>query len=363
MRVAIVCVSLRGGGTERIVCRIANHLGLAHETAVITLATKEPFFALELDVRVKQPAPAAAGSTKPLRLLRQARHLHASVRGFRPDLAMIFGEDIAAPAALIARSAGAKRIWTFFRGRPERSIKGLKGRLNRLFCSLSERIFVQTMAGKAELSGYYPEEKLTVWPNPIEIPDVVNPSENRDALVVNVGSIGRLKNQQALVRIFAGLEGEAAHWQLLFVGDGPDRVDLEAFSRTFLAGTRILVAGEQKDVADYLDRAAIFAFTSLSEGFPNALAEAMAAGCACISYDCPTGPAELIEHGVNGFLVEMGNEARFSELLQQMIERDDLRAQFSQNARASMQRFQAERVLRQLEDLIATEMTDLGEAT
>ena len=275
---------------------------------------------------------------------------------------MIFGEDIAAPATLIARFAGAPRIWNFFRGRPDRSIAGLKGCMTRLTCGLVNQIFVQTMAGKAALSDFYAAEKLTVWPNPIAIPDAVIPPEYREPLIVNIGSIGRLKNQQALVRVFADLEGEAERWKLLFVGDGPDRPALEANSRASTAAPRIRFAGEQKDVAGQLDRASIFAFTSLSEGFPNALAEAMAAGCACISYDCPTGPAELIEHGVNGFLVEMGDEARFAELLQQMIERDDLRARFSRNARASMRRFEAEQVLQQLEDLITRETADLGEA-
>ena len=362
MRIALICVSLRGGGTERIVSRIANHLSEWHEVVVITLAPREPFFLLHPGVLVMQAAPNTADAIKPVRLLRQVGHLYAALRKSRTDLCMVFGEDIAAPANLLARLSGVRRIWNFFRGRPERSINGLKGRLTRLFCRFSNRIFVQTMAGKAALSDSYPAGKLTVWSNPIEIPDAVIPPEDREPLIVNIGSIGRLKNQEALVRVFADLEGEAERWKLLFVGDGPDRPALEASSRTSTAAPRIRFAGEQKDVADQLDRAAIFAFTSLSEGFPNALAEALAAGCACISYDCPTGPAELIEHGVNGFLVEMGDEARFSELLQQMIERDDLRAQFSKNARTSMQRFQAERVLRQLEDLITTETRDLGEA-
>ena len=362
VRIALICVSLRGGGTERIVSRIANQLCSRHEVAVITLAPMEPFFPLHQDVLVVQPASVAVDAAKPVRVLRQIRHLVASLREISPDLCMVFGEDIAAPVNLFARFVGVRRIWNFFRGRPERSIAGLKGRMTRLTCPLSNRIFVQTMAGKAALSDFYPAGKLTVWPNPIAIPDAVSPPEDREPLIVNIGSIGRLKNQQALVRVFADLEGEAERWKLLFVGDGPDRPALEANSRASTAAPRIRFAGEQKDVAGQLDRASIFAFTSLSEGFPNALAEAMAAGCACISYDCPTGPAELIEHGVNGFLVEMGDEARFAELLQQMIERDDLRAQFSRNARASMRKFHAEQVLRHLEDLIATETRDLGEA-
>lgn len=78
----------------------------------------------------------------------------------------------------------------------------------------------------------------------------------------------------------------------------------------------------------------------------------MAAGCACISYDCPTGPAELIEHGVNGFLVESGNEVEYTRFLQRLMDEPELRALFSHNARESMRRFEAGAVLARLEGMI-----------
>lgn len=355
IRISFVCVSLRGGGTERIVTRIASYLASAHEVSIITLAPREPFFSVNPDVLVKQPVWGVGKGLKLLRVFRQALHLVKSVRQLRPDLVLIFGEDIAASALVLSRVGYVSRNWVFFRGRPERSIRGMKGLLNRLICRYSSRIFIQTEEAARSLTRFYPKSKLTVWQNPIEIPNDVSSPEKRESVILNVGSIGRLKNQGCLVRVFSEISEEAKDWDLVFVGDGPDRNSLEASSKLSVAANQIHFAGEQADVFSRLNRASIFAFTSLSEGFPNALAEAMANGCACISYECPAGPAELIDHGVNGFLVEMGNEDEFSKLLLSLIKSEELRSQFSREARRSMERLRAEHVLPRLGEMISKE--------
>lgn len=355
IKISLVCVSLRGGGTERIVTRIASYLASPYEVSIITLAPRESFYSVNPDVLVKQPAPGVRKGPKLLRIFRQVLHLVKSVRQLRPDLVLIFGEDIAAPALVLSRVGHASNIWIFFRGRPERSTLGWKGLLNRLICRYSSRIFIQTEEAARSLARFYPKSKLTIWPNPIEIPSEVSDPDKRENVILNVGSIGRLKNQGALVRAFSEISEEAKDWSLLFIGDGPDRNLLEANSELSVAANQIHFAGELTDVFSQLNRASIFAFTSLSEGFPNALAEAMANGCACISYDCPTGPSELIEHGVNGFLVEMGNETEFSKLLLRLIESQELRSRFSRGAREAMERLRAEQVLLKLGQMISKE--------
>ncbi|MEP0564445.1 MAG: glycosyltransferase, partial [Paracoccaceae bacterium] len=80
-------------------------------------------------------------------------------------------------------------------------------------------------------------------------------------------------------------------------------------------------------------RAAIFVLSSRTEGMPNALMEAMASGCACIAYDCPTGPADLIEDGVNGLLVEAGNLNQLTGALISMAHDKNLRNRVGNAAR------------------------------
>lgn len=351
LRITLVCVSLRGGGTERIVSRIANRFAFLHKVVIITVVPGQPFFPLDESISVWQPELSNASTGKVGRLLRQLHHLFIGCRRAKPGVCLVFGEDIAAAATLMARMAGARTIWVFFRGRPERSLTGLNGRLNPLFLKLANRLFVQTVAGFEALRGSYPARKMVVWPNPLELPAEVSPPAERERLIINVGSIGRLKNQKGLLNVFEKIQLREC-WRLMFVGDGPGRTDLQEAATASDRAALVSIEGERQDVDALLDQAAIFAFSSFSEGFPNALAEAMAAGCACISYDCPTGPTELIEHGVNGFLVELGDEEAYARLLQRLIDDTALRARFSHNARESMKRFEAGAVLAKLDQLM-----------
>jgi glycosyltransferase involved in cell wall biosynthesis len=76
----------------------------------------------------------------------------------------------------------------------------------------------------------------------------------------------------------------------------------------------------------------IFALSSVREGMPMVILEAMSKGLPVVSFDCPTGPAELIETGHNGVLVPDGNIQALSAALQQVIEDDDLRLRLAKGA-------------------------------
>ncbi|MBB1472229.1 glycosyltransferase [Luteimonas sp. MC1782] len=362
IRISIVCISLRSGGTERIVSRIANHFSSRHDVNIITLARGETFFALEDGVQVSQPSHFVGRTVKPVRVLLQLAHVYFACRRLPSDLCLIFGEDISGPVTIAARLGGVLRAWVFFRGSPERSLHGVNGLLNPVLCGFASRIIVQTRSTADGLLRRYRFNKISVWSNPIEMPEVVRDMRARQLIIVNVGSIGRLKNQEGLLRIYHSLE-RREQWHLLFIGDGPKRVLLEQQVEQLGMRASVQFCGQRKDVGSELGRASIFAFTSLSEGFPNALAEALAAGCACVSYDCPTGPSELIQDGVNGFLVPLGDESLFALRLQQLIDDESLRSTFSAAGRDSMRRYEASATMQKLEAMIAAGGRKRGRAT
>lgn len=353
----MVCVSLRGGGTERIICRLANHLSAQYRITIITLSKTQPFYELDNRVSVAEFHESSSRRSKFARIGRQLFHLFSTMRREKPDLCMIFGEDIAGAASLIIRLAGIGHIWAFFRGTFRRSLRGLNGTINPWALRVCERIFVQTADAKSALARAYGSEKLFVWPNPIVIRETVPEMNRRERLILNVGSIGRLKNQLALLRIFGRLESKDS-WQLKFVGDGPERKKLEEAVSQVEANDSVTVAGESRNIGYELERSSIFAFTSLSEGFPNALAEALASGCACIAYDCASGPAELIENGVNGYLVETESESEYAVCLQTLVDDPGLRADFAHKSRESMERFEASRVLERMSYWIEEALTE-----
>ena len=298
------------------------------------------------------PEQALRPRPKAGRVASQVAHLYRSLRNHRPDCCLIFGEDIAAVAGAIARIAGVQPILLFFRGTPRRSFSGLNGLLNPLSARLARFTVVQTEQGKEILSGRYPKERMRVVPNPVSIPGRVTPLERRERIIVNVGSIGRMKNQRALIRIFVRLEGNA-DWRLILIGDGSDRPGIEHEVRELGLEDRIECLGERKDIPVWLDRARVFAFTSLEEGFPNALAEALAAGCACVSYDCPTGPSDLIQHEGNGLLVPNDDEVKFAQQLERLMSDEALQVRLARQARKDIKRFSEDQVLEQFDRLIA----------
>ena len=82
---------------------------------------------------------------------------------------------------------------------------------------------------------------------------------------------------------------------------------------------KVILLGNTKNIAWHYNNAKVFAFTSIFEGFPNALIEAMHFGLPCISTDCPTGPSELINNGENGFLIPENNETLFTNKLKDLM--------------------------------------------
>ena len=349
-RICLVCVSLRAGGTERVVSRVANHLARAHQVTVVTLSATQPFYPLERSVQLVKPAfgsRSGEGLTWYVRLFRYLRHAFSEIR---PDLVLSFGEPIA-PLVLPLSRLSKARVLVFNRASPLTSLRGVRGWLNPIFYPLARGVVVQTPASVELMRQRYRASRFYVLANPMDIPSEVEPFSRRDHKIINVGTVGGRKNQQGLIRAFASLRRDQ-RWSLDLVGDGPDRSKLEALVHDLGLVDRVRFLGQRDDVERLLQQARIFAFSSLTEGFPNALAEALAAGCACLSFDCPTGPADLIEDGVNGLLVPNGDQAAFQAALDRLINDGELQERLGRKARERIQEFDQSRVLEKLDELI-----------
>jgi GalNAc-alpha-(1->4)-GalNAc-alpha-(1->3)-diNAcBac-PP-undecaprenol alpha-1,4-N-acetyl-D-galactosaminyltransferase len=159
--------------------------------------------------------------------------------------------------------------------------------------------------------------------NPLS-PDIYAPQAGlqRKNIVLAVGRLyNKDKHFDKLIDIFTACNN--SNWQLHIAGDGEDFGMLKNKIENLNLAGKVQLLGSINDLKPIYQGAKIFALTSQFEGFPNALCEAMANGCACISFNCPTGPAEIIVHGVNGILIELGNETGYAEELNVLMNDDE----------------------------------------
>jgi glycosyltransferase involved in cell wall biosynthesis len=104
--------------------------------------------------------------------------------------------------------------------------------------------------------------------------------------------------------------------------------------------------------AGWMYRAGLFVLPSRFEGFPNALLEAMACGCAVVSADCPSGPAEIIRHGENGLLVPREDVDALAAAMGRLMDDEGLRSSLGRKAVEVRSRFAQKAVMAQWDDLI-----------
>jgi glycosyltransferase involved in cell wall biosynthesis len=133
--------------------------------------------------------------------------------------------------------------------------------------------------------------------------------------------------------------------QLVIVGSGSELSALSTCARVNHVQDRVCFLGETADVMHWLDRCSLFVLSSAFEGFPNALAEAMARGCAVVSTDCETGPAEMIEHDASGLLVPVGEIGALSSAMFRVLDSQVLASQFGVAARQRAESWSLEKIV------------------
>jgi glycosyltransferase involved in cell wall biosynthesis len=169
------------------------------------------------------------------------------------------------------------------------------------------------------------QKKSVVILNPITPKYIEAPApDHREKVIVNAARLVQFKNQKMLVRAFAKVHRLHPDYILRIYGaDGGEGVlqELEQIIQDEGLEKAAFLMGQSDTLEKDLLSAAVFAYSSDYEGMPNSLMEAMALGLPCVSTDCPCGgPRELIQEGVNGMLVPVGDTDMLAEKICYMIE-------------------------------------------
>ncbi len=350
-RVLIAIHALRTGGAERVALQFARWLLEAgHGVVLLTPArVGADFYPLPagLERRHEPPLPGPLDRLGPLVFPLRVWRLRRLLQAEHFDLALGMTTLPAVKLLLAAWGIGlpvvvAERIF------PGATPLALPWRwLRRLTYPRAALHLVQTEAIAAWLQQRRLATRTAVLANAIpwplsEHPPRVDPAgllEPEERLVLAVGTKPHQKGFDLLVPAFAAVAARRPGWRLAIAGLPP-----EAWPAGWPAlpagAARPLLPGRVGNLAEWYDRADLFVLSSRFEGIPNVLLEAMASGCACLAIDCPTGPAELIDHGHNGWLLPAGTGvSELTSALQELIDDPELRRRLGHGALVVRQRF------------------------
>ncbi len=154
-------------------------------------------------------------------------------------------------------------------------------------------------------------------------------------LVVSIGNLKPQKNAADFVAAAAKAAAAAPEARFVFLGDGPQRKALEAKAFALGLNDRLFFLGWRRDGAQWLAAADVFALTSLWEGLPRALVEAMRSGLPAVCY-ATDGVVDVLRDGENGFLVPPGDVDLFAGKLAALLADETLRRKLGAAARASI---------------------------
>lgn len=347
--------SLQAGGMERVMtelaCYFAENTEL-HVDLVLYGIRRDIFFNLHDGITVHRPPFPFKDQQRLFSTLKTFWFLRRKIRELRPDTVLSFGEYWNTFVLLATYRLGIP-VYVSDRSQPDKSIGRLHEFLRKVLYPTAAGVIAQTIKAKEIFLGMYKPARMAVIGNPLRAIRA-NGAVARENIVLMVGRLIKSKNQEALISIFLriGMPG----WKLVLVGydhmKQQNEQRLKTMVRELGGEDRVVFAGKQAHVDDFYLRSKIFAFTSLSEGFPNAIGEAMSAGLPVVAYDCIAGPAEMIEDGKNGFLVPLNDERLFTERLEFLMRNERMREEMGAAARQSIGRFSIQQIGNQFYEFI-----------
>lgn len=223
--------------------------------------------------------------------------------------------------------------------------KGLRKSFIMQGLFFADRITIQCESYRSLYPAFL-QKKICTIPNPVYPVEVLaHPQESLNGRfgLLSVGRLEFQKNYAALIRAFERISANFPEWDLVVVGEGGERYQLEKLIEELGIVNRVILTGIQNNVTDWYAQSHVFCLPSRWEGFPNALAEALAHGLPCVGFKDCSGVSDLLVDGYNGLLAS-GNDnvESLADSLKKLMSNPDLRKKMGNNASISMQKYKPE---------------------
>lgn len=357
-RLCLLISTMGPGGMQRVMSVLANQFVADEETEVHLILygiSKEIFYPLKPEVIIHVPSFRFSNKKRFYNTIKTLFFVRRRIKALKPDSILSYGEYWNS-FILISLLGFSFPVFISDRCQPDKSLGTFHNWLRKILYPRAKGIVAQTETAKSIYREMLKHPNIRVIGNPIQNPGFINEIE-KENIVLTIGRLIPSKHHDLLIDIF--LESYQPGWKLVIVGGDvayENRMKVLTDKIRFLnAEDKVILAGNTKNVADYYQKSKIFAFASSSEGFPNVIGEAMAAGIPVVAFDCVAGPSDLIVNGVTGFLIPLYDKAEYVEKLTLLMCNEQLQIKMGDASMTVIRKFTAENISQKYYNFVMSE--------
>ena len=367
-RSKILCVlpSMNGGGAERVMLLLLAGLDPSKYQPVLVLFEKKGAYLEEIPADIQ--VHCLEKKTK-LDVLRLPFRLARLIRQERPSvvLSFLWYANLINVLSSCVRLHSVPIIISVHNflsaSLTIQKYSEIKRFITRLLFSRANEVISVSRAASYDLASGFniPKHKVSVIYNGIDKAHIARRSGERPeqnyfdgeaSVIVAVGRLSKQKGFDVLIRAFA--EVRKKHMvKLLILGEGAERSRLESIAVELGVSGYVNMPGFVSNPYAYIKRSSLYVMSSNFEGFPVVLLEVMACGVPIISTACTSGPEEILENGVTGILVNVGNVGELSGSICNLLGDPVKAEQLALNAKRKVDDWTIEKMVENHERLIS----------
>lgn len=346
MKIILFVDKLYGGGGERVASILLNHLCKEHNVSAIVFNDKLPTYPLNPQIHINKIS--IVGKRRFMHPIERIVKIRKAIKENKPDLVISFMVGLNMYVLFTNLFTRKKLILS------EQTSIQTKQKLSRiitrhiLYRLASKVVFVSESDCKYAI---WLKNRTFIY-NPLSCSSYSNNLE-RENTIVAISSQRRwhVKGFDMLIDAWRKIALSHPNWNLQFIG-ATDGTHICEMVKAYGLEDRVDFLGWSDEIDKTLQTKSIFVLSSRREGFPCCLLEAMSQGCACVAFDCKTGPNEIITDGENGLLARNCDVNDLAAKLELLIENESLRQQLALAATESVRRFEKGKVMQQWDELI-----------